>query len=42
VADVMPYASNQGANLAINLGSGNVITLQNVQLAQMTDGHFIV
>jgi Ca2+-binding RTX toxin-like protein len=41
-AELIPYASNSGANTIINLGSGNVITILNFQVAQINDGMLVV
>jgi len=41
-AELMPYASNSGSNLALNFGSGNQITINNLQLSQIHDGMFVV
>lgn len=41
-SELVPHASNSGANLVLNFGSGNTVTLQNVQVAQIHDGMFVV
>jgi Ca2+-binding RTX toxin-like protein len=41
-AELAPYASNSGTHLVIDFGSGNVITVNNLQLAQVTDSLFVV
>ncbi|MBY0227543.1 MAG: calcium-binding protein [Hyphomicrobium sp.] len=40
-AELSPYASNSGVNMVVNLGGGNVITINNMQVAQIHDGMFV-
>jgi Ca2+-binding RTX toxin-like protein len=39
--ELMPFAANSGTNMIINLGGGSVITINNMQVAQIHDGMFV-
>jgi Ca2+-binding RTX toxin-like protein len=41
-ADAAAYASNVGSNLLLNFGAGNQILINNMQVAQIHDGMFVV
>ena len=41
-AELAPYAVNVGANLVVDFGAGDVITIKGLQWAQVTDGLFVV
>jgi Ca2+-binding RTX toxin-like protein len=41
-ADAAAFASNVGSSLLINFGGGNQITINNMQVAQIHDGMFVV
>jgi Ca2+-binding RTX toxin-like protein len=41
LADIQSHATQQGANTVINFGNGDIITLQNVVLANLVAGDFI-
>jgi Ca2+-binding RTX toxin-like protein len=41
-AEAAAFASNVGANLLLNFGGGNQITINNMQIAQIHDGMFVV
>jgi Ca2+-binding RTX toxin-like protein len=41
-AEAAAFASNVGANLLLNFGGGNQITINNMQVAQIHDGMFVV
>ena len=41
-AELAPYASNVGPHLVVDFGSDNVITIHNLQWAQVTDGLLVV
>ena len=38
LADIQSHATQQGANTVINFGNGDIITLQNVVLANLVAG----
>ncbi len=40
-AELMPFATNSGGNVFINLASGQTITINNFTLAQINDGMFV-
>ncbi len=41
LADIQSHATQQGVNTVINFGNGDIITLQNVVLANLVTGDFI-
>ena len=41
LSDIQSHASQQGANTVINFGNGDILTLQNVVLANLVAGDFI-
>lgn len=40
-AELFPYATNSGVNMVVDFGSGNIITFNNMQVAQIHDGMFV-
>jgi hypothetical protein len=38
----LAFASNHGASLVLNFGGGNQIIIDNMQVAQLHDGMFVV
>ena len=40
-AELAPFAANQGTNVVIDLGSGNVVVINNIQVNQILDGMLV-
>ncbi len=40
-AELLPYATNSGANMLVTISTGNVITILNFSTAQVHDGMFV-